>query len=129
MLSDNTLVQQIFQFEKFFRFAFDQTGNGNAGPTTDDRGNIVFIYFFLQETALSLLLSELLLFTRQLALKTRQFAITQFGHAVEIVRSLSPLDRLFDLFNRLPRFPQARDRSLLGIPSRFEGLQIALFLN
>ncbi|MFO0730095.1 MAG: hypothetical protein U0361_03695 [Nitrospiraceae bacterium] len=57
------------QLQQLFKLAFHQARDGDAGPPTDDLGDVFFVHFFLQETALTLFLPEVLLFEFQFALQ------------------------------------------------------------
>ena len=121
-------MQEFVQLKEFFHFAFDQAGNGNAGPPTDDGGNILLIHFLFEQAAFILFLAEVLLFQFKLSFEPWQLAVAQLSDLIQVVRSFELLDFLFHFFDLLTDFSELTDRVFLGLPARLERLEIAVFL-
>jgi len=47
VLTDDALMQLVFEMQQFLFLAFQQFGNRNARPARDHSGDVVFIHLFL----------------------------------------------------------------------------------
>ncbi len=120
-------MQEVFELQQLLGFAFEQTGDGDAGPAADHRRNLVLIDFFFQQPGLILLFSQMLLFDSEFPLQTGQFPVTELRHAIEVVGPLRLLDVAFHLFDGFARLAQAGDGGLFRFPSGFQRLHAAPF--
>src|SRR5882672_587017 len=118
VLADHAAVQFIFERQQALQFGFEQLCHGHARPAADDFGDVLFADLFFDQPRLALFFREQLFFGLQPPFKLGQFAVAQFGGAVEIVLALGLLDLDAGPFNLLAQRPQPLHALFLRLPLR-----------
>ncbi len=121
VLADDALVQLLFQVQQLLHFAFQQAGDGNAGPAADHLGDVLFVNLFLDQAGAAQF-GGFLGFLLQLAFERHQLAVFQLGGAVEIVLPLGLFDFVPGLLDLLAQLAHALDGGLFGLPAGGEGV-------
>ncbi len=116
-LSDHALAQALLHVHQFLGFAFEQAADGNAGPLADQRGDVLFVHFFLEHAAVLLRLGQLLLRLVELALGGHQLAVTDLGHARQIAGTLGALFLRLELLDVLFQLANRANGVLLDLPA------------
>ena len=49
VLADHAVVKLFGQVQELLQLAFEQFGDGDAGPAADDFGDVLFVHFFLEQ--------------------------------------------------------------------------------
>ena len=101
VLADHALVQLVFEVQQLLHLAFQQSGDGNAGPAAHHFGDVLLVHFLLDEAAFGAVGRGARGFLLQLAFEGHQLAVFQFGGAVEVVLALGVLDLDLDLLHLL----------------------------
>ena len=75
----------------FCGLAFEQSGDGDAGPAADDVGDLLGVHLFLEQGALALHGDEALFGEADIFLELAQLAIAQTGGLVQVGGALGAL--------------------------------------
>ena len=126
-------MQLVGEVQEFFDLAFEQLGDGDAGPAADDLGDVLLVHFFFDEAVGPLLLGQVFLLNLELTFQLVELAELQLGRLGIVIRTLGLLDLdlgLIDLLAQaLPCAQGQRDRGRAAqedrhqqvIPRRDEG--------
>ena len=132
VLSDQPPVEQIAELEQLFAFPLQQLGDRNPGPARDDRGDVVLVHLFLEQTPSPRPLGQRGLLRGQIPFELGQRPVFEFGYPVEVIGAFGFFDVApgrFDGFLEATQFP---DAALFGFPARAErvgvGLDVGQFL-
>ncbi len=109
-------MQFVLELEKLFHLAFEEFGNGNAGPAGDDFGDVFFVHLFFQEASGAVFAGDVILFGVQFALQIGEGAVFEFGGFVEIISAFGLSDFNFDLFDLFAQSTDALDAFFLVLP-------------
>ncbi len=96
----------------------------DARPFADQRGDVLFVHFFLQHAAVFLQFGKVLLSLFELALGLRKLAIANFGDAREIAGALVTLLFGLEIVDSRLAFADFRDGILLHLPARLFGVRL-----
>ena len=118
-------MQFLAEVEQFLLLPFEQLGHGHAGPSAHDGRDLVFVHFFLHESAI-LIAVGLALRGVQLLLQFRERAVLQLRGAVEVVLPFGPLDVRLRLLDLLADRLKLLHALLLGLPLGFHGIRVGL---
>ena len=132
VLSDQPPVEHIAELEQLFAFPLQQLGDRNPGPARDDRGDVVLVHLFLEQTPGPRPIRQRGLLRGQIPFELGQRPVFEFGYPVEVVGAFGFFDVApgrFDGFLEAAQFP---DAALFGFPAHTErvgaGLDVGQFL-
>ena len=81
-------MEPRFHLHQLFDVAFEQFGDGHAGPLGDDLRDVLFVHLFLQHAPLELHLRQPCVLLVELALDLQQLPVAQLCHAREVAGAL-----------------------------------------
>ena len=126
VLTDDALVEHLFEPHELRQLAFHQPGHGDAGPFGDDLGDVLLVDLFLQHGAVALQLAEPLRHRVDLTLDHRNVAVAELGRALEIAVALGALGVEARLLQPFLAGLDRRDRVLLRLPVRDHAVAVLL---
>ena len=99
ILADNPLVESFFHVHQFLHLAFQETGDGDAGPVTDHFGDLFGVDFLFEHEALPAWSSLELRFgfLTSCAFEVVQGAVAQAGGFFKVRMTFGPFDLGFGL--------------------------------